>query len=86
MDFKRGTFRVMGDVVDVFPASEGEEAYRIEFFGDEIDTIKRIDALTAKTNASMQELNATFSVISESANSLQALAKEMMETINYFQD
>ena len=43
-------------------------------------------ASTEETNASMQELNATFSVISESANSLQALAEKMMETINYFQD
>lgn len=55
MDFHRGTFRVRGDVVDVFPASE-EVAYRIEFFGDEIDRITRIDPLTGEILASLEEL------------------------------
>ena len=48
IDFHRGTFRVNGDVVDVFPIYESEEALRIEFFGDEIETITRIDSLTGK--------------------------------------
>ena len=43
MDFKRGTFRVRGDVVEVFPASYGDTAVRIEFFGDEVDRITEID-------------------------------------------
>src|SRR3989338_5056973 len=43
IDFHRGTFRVMGDVVEIFPAYESERAVRIEFFGDEIDSISRID-------------------------------------------
>ncbi|HEX8762259.1 MAG TPA: excinuclease ABC subunit UvrB [Candidatus Saccharimonadales bacterium] len=47
LDFHRGTFRVRGDVVDVFPAGE-EVAYRIEFFGDEIDRITKIDPLTGE--------------------------------------
>lgn len=47
IDFARGTFRVKGDVVDVFPAG-GDEALRIEFFGDEVDRITRIDALTGE--------------------------------------
>lgn len=55
VDFHRGTFRVRGDVVDVFPASE-EVAYRIEFFGDEIDRITRIDPLTGEIMASLEEL------------------------------
>ena len=89
MDFKRGTFRVMGDVVDVFPASEGEEAYRIEFFGDEIDTIKRIDALTAKTNASMQHIMiypASPYVIPQDKLNLACvnILKEMDERVQYF--
>ena len=91
MDFKRGTFRVMGDVVDVFPASEGEEAYRIEFFGDEIDTIKRIDALTAKTNASMQHIMiypASPYVIPQDKLNLACvnILKEMDERVQYFKD
>ncbi len=56
MDFKRGTFRVMGDVVDVYPAGADNEAYRTEFFGDEIDKIYSIDPLTGKANASMQHV------------------------------
>ncbi len=56
MDFRRGTFRVTGDVVDVFPASEGEQAYRVEFFGDEVDSIRLIDALTAKAKAELKHV------------------------------
>ena len=48
MDFKRGTFRVRGDVVEVIPAYESETAIRIEFFGDEIDRITEIDILTGE--------------------------------------
>ena len=48
IDFSRGTFRVRGDVVEVFPASSGEHAIRIEFFGDEIDRICEIDVLTGE--------------------------------------
>ena len=43
MDFKRGTFRVHGDVVDVFPVGNEDTAYRIEFFGDEVDSIKEFE-------------------------------------------
>lgn len=46
MDFKRGTFRARGDILDIFPATTSEYAYRVEFFGDEIDRILEIDPLT----------------------------------------
>ncbi len=46
MDFIRGTFRVRGDVVEIIPANKSEQAIRVEFFGDEIDRIAEIDALT----------------------------------------
>ena len=49
LDFQPGTFRVRGDVVDVFPAFSEERAYRIEFWGDEIDAITTIDPTTGKT-------------------------------------
>jgi excinuclease ABC subunit B len=52
IDFHRSTFRVRGDVVDVFPAGE-EVAYRIEFFGDEIDRITKIDPLTGEIMAKL---------------------------------
>lgn len=53
IDFHRSTFRVRGDVVDVFPAGE-ELAYRIEFFGDEVDRITKIDPLTGEILANLQ--------------------------------
>ncbi|KRM29555.1 MULTISPECIES: excinuclease ABC subunit UvrB [Limosilactobacillus] len=48
IDFQRGRFRVHGDVVEIFPASRDERALRIEFFGDEIDRIREVDALTGE--------------------------------------
>nr|WP_209437997.1 excinuclease ABC subunit UvrB [Mesobacillus selenatarsenatis] len=48
IDFKRGTFRVRGDVVEIFPASRDEHCMRVEFFGDEIDRIREVDALTGE--------------------------------------
>lgn len=47
-DFQRGRFRVHGDVVEIFPASRDERALRVEFFGDEIDRIREVDALTGE--------------------------------------
>ena len=49
MDFKRGTFRAHGDILEIIPTSEKKNGYRIEFFGDEIDKISEIDTLTGKT-------------------------------------
>ncbi len=48
IDFQRGRFRVRGDVVEIFPASRAERALRVEFFGDEIDRIREVDALTGE--------------------------------------
>ncbi|KQU57658.1 excinuclease ABC subunit UvrB [Rossellomorea marisflavi] len=48
IDFQRGTFRVRGDVVEIFPASRDEHCMRVEFFGDEIDRIREVDALTGE--------------------------------------
>ena len=52
IDFHRGTFRVRGDVIDVFPAGE-EIAYRIEFFGDEVEKITKLDPLTGEVIANL---------------------------------
>lgn len=54
VDFHRGTFRVRGDVVEVFPAYEHETAIRIEFFGDTIEAIKEVDPLRGKVRGSLQ--------------------------------
>ncbi|WP_434121691.1 excinuclease ABC subunit UvrB [Salinicoccus roseus] len=51
IDFRRGTFRVRGDIVEVFPASRDEQCIRVEFFGDEIDRIREVDYLTGEVLA-----------------------------------
>ena len=56
-DFSRSTFRVRGDVVDIFPASNSEVAIRVEFFGDTIDRISEIDALTGKILNDLKHAN-----------------------------
>lgn len=56
IDFKRGTFRVRGDIVEVFPASKDEQCIRVEFFGDEIDRIREIDYLTGEVYAEREHL------------------------------
>ena len=53
INFTRGTFRVRGDVVEIFPASRDEHCIRIEFFGDEIDRIREVDALTGEILANV---------------------------------
>jgi excinuclease ABC subunit B len=54
MDFKRGTFRVRGDVLEVFPATSADTAIRIEFFGDEVEKIMEIDVLTGEIKSSLE--------------------------------
>ena len=54
MDFHRGTFRVRGDVLEIFPANSTDRAIRVEFFGDEIDRITEIDVLTREIKSVQQ--------------------------------
>ena len=54
MDFHRGTFRVRGDTVEIFPANYSDTAIRVEFFGDEIDRITEIDVLTGEVKCSLE--------------------------------
>ena len=56
MDFKRGTFRVRGDVVEIFPAMSTDEAIRVEFFGDEVDRITSFDPLTGEVKARLEHV------------------------------
>ena len=56
MDFKRGTFRVRGDVLEIFPADASERAVRVEFFGDEIDRISEMDVLTGEVKAILEHI------------------------------
>ena len=57
LDFKRGTFRVRGDVLELIPAYQNQTGYRIEFFGDEIDRISEIDALTGKVTNNLKNIS-----------------------------
>ena len=56
MDFHRGTFRVRGDVLEIFPAESSETAVRVEFFGDEIDRIAEIDVLTGTVKKELEHI------------------------------
>jgi excinuclease ABC subunit B len=56
IDFKRGTFRVRGDVVEIFPVSRDEHCIRVEFFGDEIERIREVDALTGEIIAEREHV------------------------------
>jgi excinuclease ABC subunit B len=55
-DFKRGTFRVRGDVVEIFPVSRDEQCIRVEFFGDEIERIREVDALTGEISGEREHV------------------------------
>ncbi|MFD1418405.1 excinuclease ABC subunit UvrB [Companilactobacillus keshanensis] len=82
IDFQRGRFRVRGDVVDIFPASRDDNAIRVEFFGDEIDRIIEMDALTGEVKGQMDHIGifpATHFMISDSKmeEALDRIQKEM---------
>lgn len=57
IDFQRGRFRVRGDVLEIFPASRDERALRVEFFGDEIDRIREVDALTGEIISEVEHIS-----------------------------
>ena len=91
IDFKRGTFRVRGDVLEVIPASEYSNGYRIEFFGDEIDRISEIDTLTGNIKVNKKSISlfpASHFVVGD--EKLQAaitrIEDELEERIKYFKD
>ncbi len=89
MDFKRGTFRVRGDCVEIIPANEADTAVRVEFFGDEIDRITRIDVLTGEIK---EELNhvaifpASHYVVpaEQIKRAAAAIEQELEERVRYF--
>ena len=89
MDFKRGSFRVRGDVLEIFPAASTDRAVRVEFFGDEIDRITEVDALTGEKKAELSHV-AVFpashyvvpreKMVEAAAN----IREEMKERVAYF--
>ncbi len=90
-NFVRSTFRVQGDVLDIFPAHYEDRAWRISFFGDEIDSIYEFDSLTSKRTADLKEITiypANHYVTPRPAVSqaIQGIKKELAEQIKIFQD
>ena len=89
MDFKRGTFRVRGDVVEIIPANEAETAIRVEFFGDEIDRITQIDVLTGEILGELEHaaiFPASHYVVpaEQIRRAADAIEKELEERVRYF--
>ena len=89
IDFHRGTFRVHGDVVDIFPADAGETYIRVEFFGDEIDQIKEMDALKDEPLCSLQHAAifpaSHYVVAPEKIKQAAAeIEEELQEQVKYF--
>ena len=89
MDFHRGTFRVRGDVLEIFPADYSETAVRVEFFGDEIDRITEIDILTGEIKNALNHI-AIFPAshyvvpIEKIRKAAVAIEEELKERVDYF--
>lgn len=91
IDFKRGTFRVRGDVVEIFPASRDEHCIRIEFFGDEIDRIREVNALTGEVLGEREHVAifpASHFVTREEKMriAIENIEKELEEQLIYFRE
>jgi len=89
-DFKRGTFRVRGDILEIIPASESNVGYRVEFFGDEIEKITQIDTLTGEVIGTRKHLAvfpaSHFATSQKKMNrAIVAIKKELEEQLEYLQ-
>ena len=89
MDFKRGTFRVRGDVLEIFPAISEDYAIRVEFFGDEVERITEIDVLTGEIKSVLKHVAifpASHYVVSKEAldRATKAIEEELEERVRYF--
>ena len=89
IDFRRGSFRVRGDVVDIFPPGHDSSAIRVEFFGDEIEAIKEIDVLTGEVKATVEHVPifpaahfvSNEDEISRAVSTIKAELKERLEEL-----
>ena len=89
VDFKRGTFRAKGDIVEIYPSSQSESAVRVEFWGDEIEKISEINPLTGKAIGLRQHIlipPASQYVTSKEklAKAIVTIEEEMKERVEYF--
>lgn len=91
IDFSRGTFRVRGDIVDIFPANATENIYRVEFFGDEIDRISELNYLTGEVIKHLNHIMifpASHYATSKDKISLavKSIGEELQERLKWFND
>ena len=89
IDFKRGTFRAKGDIVEIYPSDKGESAIRVEFWGDEIEKISEINPLTGKSIGTRQHVmifpNSHYVTTSDKMErAIQTIEQEMEERVEYF--
>ena len=89
MDFKRGTFRVHGDVVEIYPSASSGDAVRVEFFGDEVDRITEVDTLTGEIKSVLEHVaifpNSHYIVDKEKMEAaIAGIKAELEERIKYF--
>ena len=89
MDFHRGTFRVRGDVLEIFPANYSDRAIRVEFFGDEIDRISEIDILTGEVKDELKHVAifpASHYVVDKEAmeRAIRDIEAELEDRVRYF--
>ncbi len=89
MDFKRGTFRVRGDVVEIFPADSSDTAVRVEFFGDEIERLLEIDVLTGEIKSELKHVAifpASHYVVpmEKIQEAVKDIEEELEERVRYF--
>ena len=91
LDFKRGTFRAKGDILEIYPSNKEETAIRVEFWGDEIETIHEINPLTGKAIGSRQHVmiypNSHYVTTKEKRDkAVETIEKELEERVKYFEE
>lgn len=89
-DFKRGTFRVRGDVIEIYPSASSGDAIRVEFFGDEVDRIAQIDSLTGEVKLGLDHIaifpNSHYVVEKEKMDkAIENIKIELEERVKFFQ-
>lgn len=91
IDFKRGTFRAKGDIVEIYPSDQNESAIRVEFWGDEIETIAEINPLTGKKIAERKHVmifpNSHYVTTSDKMErAIKTIEQELKERVKFFKD
>ena len=91
LDFKRGTFRAKGDIIEIYPSDQSESAIRVEMWGDEVEKISEINPLTGKAIATRSHImifpNSHYVTTSDKMErAIQTIEAEMEEQVKYFKD